>query len=276
MVSAHSPHKPTGRLPALSAQLSGAETIETAVARATSLAELVFGRAQVGIYEYDAMNGTVTTIGSASTASTRANSDSAQIPDSVVKRLGQCEQGVSSDELPKATFDTDLQGPFQAEVLASVGRDRMLHIGVLEPGEIGETEIRAADGIAASLDNALARIDDTGSGSVDDVHQEVTLSTLDDGGLTCANRDITDRIRREEGLRDLKERLGLAIEGTELGVRDWDMETDDVIFNERWAAMFGRSLDETEPTLATWEQRVHPADVARPRSGLVAGIPSSW
>ncbi|WP_136716515.1 PAS domain S-box protein [Halorientalis salina] len=74
-------------------------------------------------------------------------------------------------------------------------------------------------------------------------------------------QDITDRREREQELREVKERLDLAVEGANLGIWDWDIETDAVTFNEQWAEMLGLSLDEIEPHIDTWEQRVHPADM---------------
>ena len=74
-------------------------------------------------------------------------------------------------------------------------------------------------------------------------------------------QDITERREREAELRELKERLDLAVEGANLGVWDWDVETDAVTFNDQWASMLGFSLDGLEPRLETWEKRVHPADM---------------
>ncbi|WP_253737547.1 PAS domain S-box protein [Halohasta salina] len=74
-------------------------------------------------------------------------------------------------------------------------------------------------------------------------------------------QDITERREREAELRELKERLDLAVEGANLGVWDWDVETDAVTFNDQWASMLGFSLDDIEPRLETWENRVHPADM---------------
>ncbi|MFB6226987.1 MAG: PAS domain S-box protein [Halobacteriales archaeon] len=84
--------------------------------------------------------------------------------------------------------------------------------------------------------------------------------------------DITDRKERERELRELTERLDLAVEGANLGVWDWNMETDAVTFNEQWAEMLGLSLDEIEPTLETWEERVHPEDMPRVEQQLNAHI----
>lgn len=58
-----------------------------------------------------------------------------------------------------------------------------------------------------------------------------------------------------------KERLSLVLEGTALGLWDWNPQTNDVVFDERWAQMLGYKLSEIEPSLESWESRVHPDDI---------------
>jgi len=97
----------------------------------------------------------------------------------------------------------------------------------------------------------------------------------DDGAVVGARgifQDITERRQNEQDLRELTERLDLAVEGANLGVWDWNMETDRVTFNEQWAEMLGLSLEEIEPTLETWEERVHPEDMPRVEQQLTAHI----
>ena len=91
-------------------------------------------------------------------------------------------------------------------------------------------------------------------------------------GAVGVFQDITERREREAELREVKERLDLAVEGANLGVWDWDMETDGVTFNKQWAEMLGYTLDEIEPRLAAWEDRVHPADMAGVEAALEAHI----
>ncbi|SEW25219.1 PAS domain S-box protein [Halobacterium jilantaiense] len=93
----------------------------------------------------------------------------------------------------------------------------------------------------------------------------------DDGAVTGAIgifQDITDRKASERELRETKERLDLAVEGANLGIWDWDVETDGVAFNDRWATMLGLSPDEVDPHLDTWEERVHPDDMERVEAAL--------
>ncbi len=68
----------------------------------------------------------------------------------------------------------------------------------------------------------------------------------------------------EERTRDLEEhrkRLELVIEGTRLGMWDWYPQTNEVMFNDRWAEMLGHTLKELRPSLKEWEGRVHPDDL---------------
>ena len=85
-------------------------------------------------------------------------------------------------------------------------------------------------------------------------------------------QDITERKRRERELDQLRERLDLAVTGANLGVWDWDMTTDEVTFNDRWATMLGLSPDEIDPHLDAWETRVHPADLPRVEAQLEAHV----
>ena len=73
-------------------------------------------------------------------------------------------------------------------------------------------------------------------------------------------RDITERKRAEEALKINEQRLQLAIEGTDLGMWDWDMRTDEVYFNPRYLAMLGYGPTELPHTLKTWENLLHPDD----------------
>ncbi len=73
--------------------------------------------------------------------------------------------------------------------------------------------------------------------------------------------DISDRKRAEEMLRESEERLDLALKGANLGLWDWNIKTEQVVFNQRWAEMLGYDLAELEPNRKTWESLIHPEDI---------------
>jgi PAS domain S-box-containing protein len=48
-------------------------------------------------------------------------------------------------------------------------------------------------------------------------------------------------------------RLVMAMACADLAAWDWDIETGDVVFNERWAAMRGLHLDDINPHISSWQ-----------------------
>ncbi len=73
-----------------------------------------------------------------------------------------------------------------------------------------------------------------------------------------------NRIRAaEEALRKSEERYALVIKGTNDGVWDWDLRTDEVYFSPRYRQMLGFSEDEPFDGLMEWKTRIHPEDRER-------------
>lgn len=77
--------------------------------------------------------------------------------------------------------------------------------------------------------------------------------------LQVANRRLAQE--KERVLRQ-QERLDLALSATGLGLYDWNPRTGSVVYDARWAAMFGHRLEELAPDYTTWATRVHPDDLA--------------
>ncbi len=80
-------------------------------------------------------------------------------------------------------------------------------------------------------------------------------------GMLGLVRDITERKKAEKQLDEKREQLELALNGGELGTWDWNIKTDRVVFNDRWAEMKGYQKDEIEPHLSSWSNLVHPNDM---------------
>jgi PAS domain S-box-containing protein len=76
--------------------------------------------------------------------------------------------------------------------------------------------------------------------------------------------DISVRKQIEENLRTERRRLADVLEGTNVGSWEWNVQTGETIFNERWAEMVGYTLDEISPTsIQTWIDFIHPDDLKR-------------
>ena len=89
-------------------------------------------------------------------------------------------------------------------------------------------------------------------------------------GAALYFRDVTERRERERELRELSERLRLAVEGADVGVWDWNVQTGEVRFDQRWAEMLGHDAEELDFELSTWEDRVHPDDIGDAWSAIEA------
>ncbi|MEP2772349.1 MAG: PAS domain S-box protein [Fulvivirga sp.] len=66
--------------------------------------------------------------------------------------------------------------------------------------------------------------------------------------------DVTDR-------RENEQRLVTATEGAQLGMWEWDLQTDKVTVNSYQTEMIGFRLEEVENTFEWWANRIHPKDV---------------
>ena len=77
-------------------------------------------------------------------------------------------------------------------------------------------------------------------------------------------QDITNRKLAEEKVKESEERLDLALKGTKAGIWDWNIQSGETIFNERWAEIVGYTLDELKPiNIQTWIDLTHPNDYKR-------------
>jgi PAS domain S-box-containing protein len=114
----------------------------------------------------------------------------------------------------------------------------------------------------------------------------MTLSRLNDEdgaplGASVIARDITEEraaqrkvVELKEGLEQEvkdrtaalaqeRERLDNILRGTDAGTWEWNVQTGETRFNERWASIIGHRLSELAPTtIETWMQFAHPDDLA--------------
>ena len=75
-------------------------------------------------------------------------------------------------------------------------------------------------------------------------------------------KEIGTRLLAELELDREKQRLASIIEGTDVGTWEWNIQTGETIFNERWAEIIGYTLDEISPvSIETWMKFAHPDDL---------------
>jgi len=87
-------------------------------------------------------------------------------------------------------------------------------------------------------------------------------------GTVLVFQDDTKKHIKEKELQEsyqlnqeLKERMELALLGSQDGIWDWNIETNSVYFSPRWKEMLGYRDDELPNKFSTWDSRIHPDDV---------------
>lgn len=66
-----------------------------------------------------------------------------------------------------------------------------------------------------------------------------------------------------------KKKLENIIQGTNAGTWEWNVQTGETLYNERWAEILGYNLEEILPTnLETWNRFLHPDDLVETEKGL--------
>ncbi|MCX7002454.1 MAG: PAS domain S-box protein [bacterium] len=83
-------------------------------------------------------------------------------------------------------------------------------------------------------------------------------------------QDITERIRAEVELRQSKDRFELAINATEDGVWEWDIQTNQEFCTPRYCEIVGYTVDDPEfpHVFQSWSSRIHPDDYERVMAAL--------
>ncbi len=75
-------------------------------------------------------------------------------------------------------------------------------------------------------------------------------------------RDITELKQKEVELRQLSERLTLALQSGQFGTWEYDVTQNHLIWDDRMCELYGIEPQEFGGTLVDWEQRIHPDDLA--------------
>ncbi len=81
--------------------------------------------------------------------------------------------------------------------------------------------------------------------------------------------DQTHQKEIEKDLEDKRFRLDSIINGTDIGTWEWNIQTGETIFNEKWAGIIGYTLEEISPTtIDTWIKFANSDDLKKTERAL--------
>jgi len=196
----------------------------------------------------------------------------------LVRRLALSEKRFRSllEAAPDAMVVTDLEGNIvwvnsQTERLFGYARAELIGqpVEILVPERFREAHEFVRAGYAGQphyreVGTALELYGRRKDGS--EFPAEISLSPQDteDGMRVISTvRDISERKRADQALRDSEQRWQFALEGARDGVWDWNLVTNEVFFSRQWKQMLGYAEHEIAGSLEEWDKRVHPEDKAR-------------
>ncbi len=85
--------------------------------------------------------------------------------------------------------------------------------------------------------------------------------------------DVTDRVEAELALKKERQRLSYILDGTNAGAWEWNIPSDKVYFNERYADILGYDTEELNlETYKSWQSFLHPEDLNYTESVITALI----
>ncbi len=121
-------------------------------------------------------------------------------------------------------------------------------------GLANHTVLIAKDGREYQIADSAAPIRDTAANII---------------GVVLVFRDVTKEYALQEKFEREQERLEHAINGTQVGLWDWDLVANTLYFSPRWKSMLGYGDDELTNELTTWSALVHPADLERAQADIL-------
>ncbi len=148
----------------------------------------------------------------------------------------------SAEAIGKTTADLVIPPERQAEedrILAAVARGEVV--------EHLETQRRHRDGRLIDVSVTVSPIRDEQGGII---------------GAAKVVRDITAEKRIQRELRDAQTRLQQTTQAMGIGLWDWDLQTNELNWDDTMFELYDRAREAGEPIYPDWQASVHPDDLA--------------
>lgn len=80
--------------------------------------------------------------------------------------------------------------------------------------------------------------------------------------------DISEKENLNDALKDSERKWHFALGGADLGIWDWNTETNEVFLSTRWKSMLGYEEEDISANVSEWASRIHPEDKEKTMANL--------
>jgi PAS domain S-box-containing protein len=96
------------------------------------------------------------------------------------------------------------------------------------------------------------------------LEKELSLESLQvSKEFQCDIRDISEHIRSDEKLRQISDRLLLATRAAKIGIWDFDVRNNSLVWDDTMFHMYGIAPDKFSGSYEAWRRNIHPDDLSR-------------
>ncbi|MGE4423642.1 MAG: diguanylate cyclase [Pseudodesulfovibrio sp.] len=113
---------------------------------------------------------------------------------------------------------------------------------------------------------------DAGDRYMSITYQPVRVQGDEKDYVSFEARDMTDLKRSEENLKAIAERLDLATDAAHLGIWEWDLRTDDLLWDHKMFDLYRADPLPSKELFDFWRSCVHPDDLAATEQQLARSI----
>ncbi|OYU95435.1 MAG: hypothetical protein CFE21_09830 [Bacteroidetes bacterium B1(2017)] len=93
------------------------------------------------------------------------------------------------------------------------------------------------------------------------VYQDITLRLMPDGSLICITRDVSNLVQNIHLLEQTNQKLELAINTSNLGMWEWNLETDELVCNDIFKNLLGLTNENKFSNVKqSWFDSIHSYD----------------
>ncbi len=96
-----------------------------------------------------------------------------------------------------------------------------------------------------------------------DVYVSSTIATQNPDTYLVIIDDITQQKKAQREIINERNRSKNILIGTNAGTWEWNVQTSNIVLNDRWADIIGYKLEELTPNIETWIKSVHPDDIEK-------------